>query len=330
VITINTSVKYIENIHPFNEFFFADCIYNNVFSILNYMNISLLPLLLNMRFQYEESNENLLCLDIKPKSVESLENMLTQLSVTIQKFNDYRDLFEVTLKSIKNAVPVVVNVDCYYESIRKDTYHKEHLDHNLLIYGLDKKDFLIFEQSNKRTLNFKPQKILMNDLLLAAEGYTKNYLPESELQCSFFRLIKKEDQKYDHSNALKSYLNDLLSDSNDEALFKSVRILKRLVQNENINLSNINSVVNILNIIINNKVIQKKILKEINKEILPFLEEAISGWNYLILLLSKFALNLQADLTSAKEEVFNVINNVVEYEKKIKEQYALYYEKVMK
>jgi len=321
----------IKNINPFNEFFFIDCIYNSVLSILSYMEIQELPLLRNTSFQYEKSGDNILGLNIRSKNIEKLESILAYSSVTMQKFYDYHSLTEITLESIKNSTPIVVNVDCYYEAIRKDTYLKEHFDHNLLIYGLNQSDFFVFEQSNKRILNFKRQSILIENLLLAAQGYSENYLSKSEFTCSFFRLMKDdvmEAPTYNEFNALKGYLYDLSYCSSNEILYQSMKNLKHLLLNDDINSLNVNSAVDTINKSINNKAIQKKIFSKINNKLLPYIEQTTSGWNYLILLLTKFTLYPRNNGFSLKDELIGVIDNVIEYEKILNEQYVYYYERL--
>lgn len=321
----------IKNINPFNEFFFIDCIYNSVLSIFSYMEIQELPLLINTSFQFEKSCDNILGLNIRAKNIDRLENILTYSSVTMQKFYDYRSLTEITLESIKNSIPVVVNVDCFYESIRKDTYLKEHFDHNLLIYGMNQVDFLVFEQSNKRILNFKRQSILIENLLSAAQGYSENFLPESEFKCSFIRLIKDdvpEAPTYNEFNALKDYLYDLSYCSGNEILYQSMKNLKHLLLNDKINSLDVNSAVDTINKSINNKAIQKKIFSKINSKLLPYIEQTTAGWNYLILLLTKFTLYSQNDGISLKGELINAIDKIIEYEKYVNEQYVYYYEQL--
>lgn len=321
----------IKNIDPFNEFFFIDCIYNSIFSILSYMEIQELPLLLNTYFQYEISRDNILGINIRSKNIETLENMLAYSSVTMQKFNDYRNLNEITLDSIKNSTPIVVNVDCYYEVIRKDTYLKEHFDHNLLIYGLNQNDFFVLEQSNKRILNFKRQNIVKDNLLLAAQGYAENYLPKSEFACSFFSLLKKdiiEVSTYNEFDAIKGYMYDLSFCSQNEILYQGMKNLKYFLLNDDINSVNVNDAVDTINKVINNKAIQKKIFSKINYTLLPYIEQTILGWNYLILLLTKYTLYAQNNNSSLQDELKDILDNVIEYEMLLNEQYVYYYERL--
>lgn len=66
------------------------------------------------------------------------------------------NIIEYLVSSIHQNKPVIIWVDCFYEDIRLDMYHKEHWAHTLLIVGYndDTKQFAIMEHSNKESLNY--------------------------------------------------------------------------------------------------------------------------------------------------------------------------------
>ena len=63
------------------------------------------------------------------------------------------DILHEILKALRSQRPVIIRVDCYYESLRKDMYLRTHWPHSLLIYGFDLEQqmFHVIEHDHRKT-----------------------------------------------------------------------------------------------------------------------------------------------------------------------------------
>ncbi|WP_162160548.1 BtrH N-terminal domain-containing protein, partial [Paenibacillus gorillae] len=100
-----------------------------------------------------DQNNNIF--DIDYIEIEPEEKICKDLGVFYQVEFTADDILGSINSALKKNRPVIVWVDCYYESIRKDTYLKEHRPHTLLIYGYDEneKNYTILEHDHSEKLS---------------------------------------------------------------------------------------------------------------------------------------------------------------------------------
>ncbi|MCX8129434.1 MAG: BtrH N-terminal domain-containing protein [Clostridia bacterium] len=288
--------KIIENLEPFKEFFFQDCIYNAVFSVINHYNKSILPILINTYVHYTYSENNTLNISFDYRSDEKFEKLLNKLGMRIEGFSTTDSFASDIKEAIDREVPVIVNVDCFYESIRKDTYHREHLDHSLLVYGYEGGDFWIYEHSNRNALNYKPAKISQGDLLTACNGYVDRYMKESDQPYAFYCIC--EDSGWKSANQtfnaeyIKKYVGRFMCEA-EESLFgmknyyHAISELGKILRDYD-KLSLLSSeLIKFINNVIHIKKAQQYILKHFAKEPEKAAAEISSSWTYARLLLSR-------------------------------------------
>lgn len=166
----------IPNIQPFNEIYYKDCFYNSVISVVDHFSGSRYPILSNDILFYRLSDSTDPCsLQIVYQDADSLDQVLERTGLTVRTIDRCERLIDDIAASINAGCPVVIWVDCYYESIRRDTYNKIHWGHTLLLYGidLDNHQCAIIEHQNRMNLNYRPHIVGFDDILRPYQGYLK-------------------------------------------------------------------------------------------------------------------------------------------------------------
>ena len=115
--------KEIVSINTFNDFYYKSCFYNAFFSIVNYFDKDILPILSNdvLIYHKEDNEENM---EIKYLEIQQFINVINSVGIGVKlKFK-----CEDVISDIKSALCrnrfVILWIDCYYESNRKEMYLK--------------------------------------------------------------------------------------------------------------------------------------------------------------------------------------------------------------
>ncbi len=123
--------------------------------------------------------------------------------------SESKDLIKKIKVSIDKNCPVIVNIDCFFESLRKDCYGKMHVAHTLLIIGYDDNTelFQVLEHNFKDDLYYKEQVIPYIEVVDAAVGYIENMnkqniITYAEIDYSKADRTKAEKQKVIVSNLI--------------------------------------------------------------------------------------------------------------------------------
>lgn len=150
------ALKIIQEIKPFNQFFYKSCFYNALFSVLEWMDRSIYPHISNDIMFYSQDEEVPGMLDMTYYPFRDPELIFKEENYEVCTSRRQENIIEYLVSSIHQNKPVIIWVDCFYEDIRLDMYHKEHWAHTLLIVGYndDTKQFAIMEHSNKESLNY--------------------------------------------------------------------------------------------------------------------------------------------------------------------------------
>lgn len=193
---------------PFNEIFFkGDCFYNTFIPIVRTYNKSIIPFLFTDIIKYSY------CLSDKGESdIEYIP-----IYDTVRLFSDMGLLVETKLKSddvvedIKQAInmenPVLLWIDSYYESIRKDVFEKYHLPHTILILGYDNDQqlFLIIEHEDRDSLSYKRRTIGFVDIRKCYDGYLNMFSFEKKSPSYFeFNVDNHRPKNEDYVGMLNS------------------------------------------------------------------------------------------------------------------------------
>jgi hypothetical protein len=163
----------ISPIEPFNELYYKLCFYNSIFPVIHHFNRNILSILINdiNFYDFNEINgSKRLTMDYH--SYQPIEAVVQTLGINAVIKKESPDIINDLIYGLNNEHPVIIWVDCYYASIRKDMYQKRHYAHTWLVYGYDKNKeiFDIIEHNHKDNLTYGKKEISFNELKDAYNG----------------------------------------------------------------------------------------------------------------------------------------------------------------
>lgn len=205
--------KGIPDLVPFRDVFYKSCFYIAVFAVVRWLNKDIKKFLVHDVFAYEENvDDPVFHVELKNHTRKSIYEILSQeeihfiaklhecqtdkeftvqaddrkLLMELREFigirqNKTAEPAEHLIPQIKEALeqknPVIILVDTYYLSYRKDSYKKEHWFHSLLLVGYQKEEkvFYAVEHLNRDSLQFEIRKISMDETKRAYQGFLANY-----------------------------------------------------------------------------------------------------------------------------------------------------------
>ncbi len=237
------------NIEPFNDIFFKSCFYNSLFPIILGFERSIMQFLVNDIISYKYLNVNdKVAFDINYSPVSNLDQLLYDLGIGYKGKFCSTDVINNIESAISSRKPVILWVDCYFESQRKDMYYKKHWPHTLLVYGYDDylRKFNVVEQKSWDSLSYEECFITYSELINSYEGYIENFMRNNKDYSyhEFFSLESGQgvnvgdlDDRYirrwadaicDNSEIqymnllnIKSFLDDLQNIISDECFFNN-------------------------------------------------------------------------------------------------------------
>ena len=203
----------LSGIQPFNEVLYKTCFHNSLFPVIAHLGKDIAAILVKDVFVYDfDENVDFSQNGMRDLTEKPLSEILNDLGIEVKtknhfcskakditpppddielliSFSNYIGMEELEKKTntanlisdiesaLLNKRPVIIWVDCFYESIRKDTYNKEHWMHTLLLYGFDKDKevFFAIEHELMDNLTYKEKEISYKDILESYEGFIANY-----------------------------------------------------------------------------------------------------------------------------------------------------------
>ncbi len=165
------------NIKPYNEFWFQNCIMHALAQITGSLGI-IDCLLFDCIFTYEfEWKDGKPILIFKQEYHKGWIKCLEEKRIYTKFISaEPKELINKIKVSIDKDCPVIANIDCFFESLRRDCYGKSHVAHTLLIIGYDDttKLFQVLEHNFKDDLYYKEQVIPYMEVVDASVGYTEH------------------------------------------------------------------------------------------------------------------------------------------------------------
>jgi hypothetical protein len=294
----------LQGIEPFNEIFYKNCFYNSAFPIIKHYGRSIIPLLSNDILVYiNKSGKEKAALGVEYHSGRPVEELLIDSGLSFKTKTNYDDIVNALICSISLGRPVIIWVDCFYESIRADMYMKTHWDHTLLVYGynLTNKTFNIIEHKHKDNLSYEKMTIGFDDMVHSSKGYFDNFANQSETALSYEFACNggidysEIDKNGDHSNKTV-YVENIKN--NKSIILQSFDHLNRFIEAFSV-ISQDNTLLEIyaeellnnLNEIINAKRVEKYKIENLfalESETLGIINEIIDRWTFMRGVIAKY------------------------------------------
>lgn len=177
--TENKITDILLDIHPFNDVYYKSCFYNSLFPVIQYLKGSIIPFLLNDTIVYQiQRREDGVWPEARylPRQSDSL--LLQHAGIEFHAKSKSEKIIPDTMKAIQTGNPVILWIDCYYASIRKDLYETTHLPHTWLIYGYNEEErvFHIIEHPLRDNLAYDKKKVSFEEVTRAYNGYLANFM----------------------------------------------------------------------------------------------------------------------------------------------------------
>lgn len=172
----------LQEIEPFNYFFFINCFYNTLFSVLTYYHY---PVSLFLQYFKSEVRCEKQPYTIEYRLAHNMEEIIKSMGWEIERSETAHDLISPVVENLNKGRPSIVSIDCFDFPVRRDMYQKTHHPHSILIYGYDAESlkFYILDQINAESLSYQKQIVDARDLVKAHEGYCRYYQEEKIPAC---------------------------------------------------------------------------------------------------------------------------------------------------
>lgn len=207
----------------YNDIFYKSCFYHSLFTLMRLEDRDIYPFYCNDIFCYEYQKE---MLNIETLSEISEDEILMEQNIHVQK----REIIttDELIAELKDNKKAVIWIDCYYEPIRPEMYHKEHLAHTLAItdYDEDTEEFSVIEHSGANNMDYKQCVLGKQDLELCIQGFTK-YEFKDKGSCHYIMDFSSDKQAENVADYKKQY--EQLWGTFKEQYAKSIGDLKNFV-----------------------------------------------------------------------------------------------------
>lgn len=213
-ITYDENTVMIEGIEPFNDMFFESCFYNSMFAIIKYYNIDISELIkhYNMDYLYQ-NNDDMLKITASGDWDIELKELLGDRGVFYTGTNKCDNIVYKIKTAISREKPVILWIDCYYESYRKDKYKKEHFPHTITVYGYndDNKTFNIIEHDRADNVTYDKIEISFSEMEDCYNGFLENFYDDNYTYYEFGQ------------DECDTFSNDIILTQNHTWNFEAVR-----------------------------------------------------------------------------------------------------------
>ncbi len=325
-----------EKLNPSLAFWYKDCFHMLLLAILSYYDGDVYDLLLNSYYLYNIDEDNQLFFDEVFITNDDIYTILGRSGIKCEGvFIRKEDVVNKLIETFEESDFYIVGVDSYFESIRSDTYNREHLAHALFIYNLDKSNeiFHVYEHTFRFSSTYKKKELSFTEVSKAINyfqsnltnpAFTKNTIPAFCLVDNkfpaYFRFKKDSNYNtsFEKSNTILKFLFyyksklsyvkesvDLITKFRDG--YKDIYLSKERLEK---------SLENINRIIINKKIefyIFNEILNSVND--LDILQnKCIVNWSYVRAVSAKKLYSEKVNYNHLRD-IMDRLNEIIENEK---------------
>ncbi len=292
--TIGNAGNYNETIEGFNEFVYQNCFYNQLFAILKSYEINPMSIFSNDIVIYRL--DELITVEYQPQ--REIADVLKDCGFLLVVEKRTGNVCERVKKALMDERKVILNIDCFNEYSREDTFMKEHVTTMLLIYAYDAAvdTFCVIERKYLDTLSYQKKEMRASELAVCYEAYLSHFqdLNGKEEPSYFeFKLAEKKnavDFKKNYTEYFKAAADEISEQL--QCILRFGNIYGEMLREESLK-QYVNRMIANINDIINAKKVQLYKLNDASmfdgdERINTILNNIISQWGHLRNVLVKF------------------------------------------
>lgn len=231
-ISETSSVELIEGIEPYTKLFYRNCFYNSLFPVLQYYGVDIINFLIQEFTLYRtDTNSNQKLFELVFESYDEVISRVNKIGIDANTKKITHSIISDIQEAIKRGNPVIVKVDCYYESIRKDAFEKSHINHSWLVYGYNNitQSIYVIEHLFFEDTKYKKLEISYEDLVKCYNGYIESF--NDDEHPSYYEIFydKNTDSRHKSITSLtENYLT--IHKDNYKAIYKGIQLFKQAAE----------------------------------------------------------------------------------------------------
>ena len=199
--------KIIPGVKPWNEAYFINCYYSALFPMIQHYKKSIDPIILNNYFLYKlKKKNNINMLDLDFGTFRNHDEILSDMGILCEE-KQPGDIVGTLKESIDNNRPVMLFIDCFYETIRLDSLGKHHWCHILMIYGYDdaRQSFITVEHNYRDSFLYEEALFTYYDAKRCYKGFLENIKKGPRTGYTEFYLRDGEENRESTPNDIIKY-----------------------------------------------------------------------------------------------------------------------------
>jgi len=316
--------KILDNFEPYNDIWYKNCFYHALFPIIKHFNRDIFPFIVNDIFIYKYNNSKVgVEFDLEIIEKDNIEKILEDMSISVFTKVESPNILEDLIDSINNERPVIIYIDQYYESIRPDSYQKNHWGHTLLIYGYNniEESFNIIEHRYRDCFLYEKRIMSYSDVEKCYNGFIANFQKEKKYPTYYEYTMKHSDPSFNKYNIFKKsdYVDMFFENlqENRKAIYNGIENIKlftgdykKMVFDEMALKNNVDSLLDSLNRLVGNKNLERYyILKLLDSKLssIELCNAIINDWNFIRSIIGKYQLTLKYNLKSFEKTIEKLI-----------------------
>ncbi len=293
-------VKIIENIEPFNEIWYKNCIYQAYLPVIKCFTDSILAVLMSSFFVYDLDDSNLLFL--KEINFKLPVEFQAELGIGMKAKYKSDDIIKDLETAIQNDRVALIFIDSFYESIKPE-YNKVHGTHCFPIYGYnrDQQIFHIIECKYTHSQLYEKRILPYQDIINGYNGFIENIQPKAKKPSYFEYYDAKGKKNFTTVQQLNEYyLSEFIENVMEkyQDFIKGEEVLEcfydefqKIVLDEISFIESYEKLITDSDNMVNNKQIEiYRVMKAFDKkpELLNLLEEMLNHWIFIRSVLSRY------------------------------------------
>lgn len=275
----DTNIKDKDEVLVFNDIFYKSCFYNALFTALKSCGYPINHFLANDFITYTTNSNGII--DVNYQELKSCKQILEDTKVRYRGESYITDIVKYAADKISKGNILIVWIDPYYASIRKDAYMVKHRSHPWVVTEIDmeNKKIFVYEHTNSNSLNYRKQGVSFNEISACYESYIKLYTKDQNGYSCYSFEHKPADFKV-NLDVYSIYIDNLISNkekicSNLNAQASFIDSFSEYIMDLECLKANRETLIESLNELINAKKVEKHVYQSIlsNESVL---NEAIS------------------------------------------------------